>query len=105
MNDAIARELRTSIDKLNRLMEKQLRQREDGLRRWKQANPGLAKKCGSAAKVLAEAYRQMLEEIIEATESPEEYLNSFTMHEFIDKYGPRLIHLTNMVQTFEQLGS
>jgi len=65
----------------------------------------LAKKCGAAAKVLAEAYRQFLEEITEVTENPEECLNSFRMYEFIDKYGPRLIHLTGMVQTLEQLGS
>lgn len=105
MNDELARQLLVAIGKQNKLLDQQLQQRGEMLARWKKANAELAKKCGSAAKVLAEVYRQMLEEITEATENPEECLNSFTMHEFIDKYGPRLIHLTNMVHTFEQLGS
>jgi len=104
MNDELARQLLAAVEKQNKLLERQF-QREEMLAQWKRNNPGLAKKCGSAAKVLAEAYRQLLDEITEATESPEECLNTFTMHEFIDKYGSRLIHLTSMVQTLEQLGS
>ncbi len=105
MNDTTANELRDSIDKLRRLMEKQLQQREAVLTQWKKANPQLTKKCSVTAKVLVGVHQQMLDEIIHATENPDEYLNTFTMGEFVDKYGPRLAHLTSMVQLFTQLGN
>lgn len=104
MNDAAAHELRISIDKLSRLMEKQLQQREDSLRQWRKENSGLSKRCKRAVAVLSKVHSDLLEEVLEATENPEECLNTFTMHEFIDKYGPKLIHFQNMIQILAQLG-
>ena len=59
MNDELAHRLIAAVDKQNKLLEQQLHQRGMVLAQWKQANTGLVKKCGSAAKVLAEVYRQM----------------------------------------------
>jgi len=99
-----ATELRLSIDKLSRLMGKQMRQREQALCHWRDANPQLVGRCGNAARVLDTAFNAMLEEVLELTESPEESLNQFTMHEFIERFGPRLVHFQNLIQLLMQLG-
>jgi hypothetical protein len=109
MNDAIARELRISIDKLSRLIEKQLRQREDGLRRWRDKNPELSKRCRRAATVLDEIHSRLLEKTLEVAERPKgdydylEHLNTPTMHEFL-YHESKLSRFQNMIQIFGQLG-
>lgn len=105
MNDTNARELRISINRLSRLMEMRLQQQEDGLRRWRDENLELSKRCKRAATVFSKVHNVLLEEILEVTENSEEDLNTFTMHEFLDKYGPKLPHLQNMIQILTQLGS
>ena len=104
MIDHEVRELRLSIDKLNRLIEKQLRQRDEALRRWRDANPKLSRDCNKATRALNEALSRLIETIIETTENPDETLNEFMLYEFIDKYGPGLAHLYGMIQLFAQLG-
>ncbi len=103
MNDTIARELRISIDKLSRLMEKQLRQREDGLRRWRDENPELSKRCRRAATVLDKIHSGLLEKILGVIESPKENLNTLTMHEFL-YHESKLSRFQNMIRIFGQLG-
>lgn len=98
MNDELGRKLLAALEKQNKLQE----QRDALLVQWKEANGELVKKCGKALSGLAEVYKQLLEEIADATESPNDY--AFSTGEFIDKFGPRLAHLTNMIQTFSQLG-
>lgn len=98
-----ATELRLSIDKLSRLMEKQVRQREQALRRWRDANPEMARRCQQGAIKFSGALNDLLGDLLSAVED-EDGLNCFMLGEFIDKFGPRLTHLNNLIQTLTQLG-
>lgn len=104
MTDASANELRLSIDKLACLLEKQATQRTDVLQQWQKANPQRAARCKKAAVVLSDAYNELIDEILEAAEDRDACLNPFTMHEFLDKYGPKIAHFGNMIQILSQLG-
>jgi hypothetical protein len=83
------------------------RQRMNELNAWKQANPGLAKQCRTAAEVLSRVQTEYLKSISEEVVFSEENLvdGDFALNEFVDRYGPRLAHLNGVLQVLSQLAA
>ena len=81
--------------------------RNDDLNAWKDANPGLADKCRTAAETLSRVQSQFLESLVDEVNENEEYLveGDYMMNEFIDRFGPRMAHLNGVLQVLAQLGS
>ncbi len=81
------------------------KQRASELQQWKDANPRLAKACRRAAESLNLAQTRFLETIAEEIEANGENLvdGEFMLHEFVDRFGPRLAHLNGVLQVLAQL--
>ncbi|MFO0906179.1 MAG: hypothetical protein U0939_24440 [Pirellulales bacterium] len=104
--------LATAQDKQNQLLEelgKQLqsaqRQRLQELNQWKAANPHLASACRAAADTLGKVQTQFLFQLTEEVRDSGESLSDsdFMLHEFVDRFGPRLAHLNGVLQVLSQL--
>ncbi|MEM0925800.1 MAG: hypothetical protein AAGJ83_07165 [Planctomycetota bacterium] len=82
-------------------------QRVSELQQWKDANPELSRACRSAAETLSRVQTRFLdsmtEEIADSEDSLEE--SEFMLHEFVDRFGPRLAHLNGVLQVLAQLGN
>ncbi len=103
-----------ALDRQNELMEELItqvssvqRQRAQELAQWKEANPRLAKSCRAASEALAKVQTEFLATLAtEINDNPDALLDGeFLLHEFIDRYGPRLAHLNGVLQVLAQLGS
>jgi hypothetical protein len=83
------------------------RQRVGELNAWKQANPGLAKQCRTAAEALSKVQTEYLKSISDEVVFSEENLmdGEFALNEFVDRYGPRLAHLNGVLQVLSQLAA
>lgn len=83
------------------------RQRVRELNAWKQANPGLAKQCRTAAETLSKVQTEYLKNISDEVVFSEENLmdGEFALNEFVDRYGPRLAHLNGVLQVLSQLAA
>ncbi len=83
------------------------RQRLQELTLWKEAHPDVARCCRTAAEALSRVQTQFLKTMaLEAIENEEHLMDGeFMLHEFIDRYGPRLAHLNALLQVFAQLGA
>lgn len=81
------------------------KQRAAELQQWKDANPRLAKACRRAAETLNRVQTQFLESITEEIDENGEHLadGDFMLHEFVDRFGPRLAHLNGVLQVLAQL--
>jgi len=81
------------------------KQRAAELQQWKDANPALAKACRRAAETLNLVQTRFLESITEEVEENQEHLadGDFMLHEFVDRFGPRLAHLNGVLQVLSQL--
>ncbi len=83
------------------------RQRVGELNAWKQANPGLAKQCRTAAEALSKVQTEYLKGIADEVVYSEDNLmdGEFALNEFVDRYGPRLAHLNGVLQVLSQLAA
>lgn len=83
------------------------RQRLEELANWKKANPTLAKHCRSTAETLSKIQNEYLASLVEEVEDNAESMeaNSFLFNEFLDRSGPRFVHLGALIQAFGQLGN
>jgi hypothetical protein len=83
------------------------RQRAQELNAWKQANPGLAKQCRTAAEALSKVQTEYLKNISDEVIFSEDNLldGDFALNEFVDRYGPRLAHLNGVLQVLSQLAA
>jgi hypothetical protein len=110
----LLREMLAAQDRQNELLEElvaqvgaQQRQRAAELGQWKQANPYLAKKCREAAESLSRVQTEFLSTITEEVAENAEVLldGEFMLHEFVDRFGPRLAHLNGVLQVLSQLSA
>jgi hypothetical protein len=110
----VLRELLAAQDRQNELLEELVgqlggaqKQRATELGQWKQANPGLARKCRSAAEALSKVQTEYLASLTEEINENYETLRDgeFMLNEFIDRFGPRLAHLNGLLQVLSQLSS
>lgn len=111
---ALLHQLVIGQDRQNELMEEMLdqmqnsqRQRANELNQWKDANPILARRCRAAAEALSQVQTEFLQTLTsEVNSSYEDMMDSdFVMHEFVDRFGPRLAHLNGVLQLLSQLSA
>ena len=83
------------------------KQRAAELGQWKKANPHLARRCRKAAETLGQVQNEFLHNLTEEIVDTEDDLldGEFALNEFIDRYGPRLAHLSGMLQVLSQLST
>lgn len=103
VSEATIQNLALAVNRLADLMEQQNRQRSSSIQKWREANPELAERCKQGATKFGEALSELLTDILDSV-SEDGGLGSFLLGEFIDKFGPRLMHLNNMVQILGALG-
>jgi hypothetical protein len=82
------------------------KQRAAEIQQWKDANPKLSRACRNAAETLSRVQTQFLESITEEVIENGEHLvdGEFMLHEFVDRFGPRMAHLNGVLQVLAQLG-
>jgi len=109
----LLRDMLAALDRQNELLEgmlnhmlSQQRQREIELRKWRNHYPQLARRCRSAADVLGKVHAEFLDSITREIDENAEDLQDgeFTLAEFVDRFGPRLAHLTGLLHILSQLG-
>ena len=83
------------------------KQRASEIGQWRDANPRLARRCRSAAEVLARVQTEYLETMTDEVSENSEHLmdGEFMLMEFIDRFGPRLAHLNSVLQVLSQLSA
>lgn len=84
-----------------------LRQRHAELTQWKEQHPEISQACRQAAETLAKVQAQYIQNITSDVYDSEESLleSDYMLGEFVDKYGPRLAHLSGVLQMLAQLSS
>ncbi len=83
------------------------RQRTAELSQWKQENPRLARACKAAAEKLNQLQTDFIDSLSDEVDTNFDLLQDgdFVLNEFVDKYGPRFIHLNTILQVLTQLGN
>jgi len=109
MRDMLAAQDRQN-ELLEELVEQQVgmqRQRVGELASWKQANPELAYFCKQAAERLGRIQTDYLNAITEEVQNNYESIrdSEFMLNDFIDRFGPRFVHLNGILQVLIQLGN
>jgi hypothetical protein len=84
-----------------------LRQRHAELTQWKEQHPEISQACRQAAETLAKVQAQYIQNITSDVYDSEDSLleSDYMLGEFVDKYGPRLAHLSGVLQMLAQLSS
>lgn len=110
----LLRQIVTSQERQTKLMEEMVhhlsaaqKQRQAELGAWKEQNPDLADNCKKAAETLSKVQTQFLQTVTqEVIDSDESLLDSdYMLNEFVDRFGPRLVHLNGILQVLAQLSS
>ena len=110
----LMRELLSAQDRQNELLEELVeqhvaaqRQRAFELAAWKQANPKLAKFCKKAADQLGRIQTDYLSNLTEEIDDHFESIrdSEYMLNEFVDRFGPRFVHLNGILQVLVQLGN
>ena len=83
------------------------RQRSMELAQWKQTNPRLARSCKAAAEKLGQIQTEFIESLSDEVDDQFEMLQGgdFVLNEFVDRFGPRFVHLNTILQVMTQLGN
>lgn len=79
-------------------------QTKQGLERWREEHPGLARDCKQAAIVLLESQYSFIQEMATAVIEGQVGGGGFTLMDFIDTYGARFQQLALISQALNQLG-
>ncbi|MDO4584316.1 MAG: hypothetical protein Q4D62_09460 [Planctomycetia bacterium] len=83
------------------------RQRTQELQKWRQAHPQLSKGCREILSMLEGVQTEYYTRIVEEAEEKGEDMvySEFLFNEFVDRFGPRLMHLNGLLQLLTQLSS
>ena len=110
----LMRELLAAQDRQNELLEEIVEQnvaaqrhRVSELASWKQANPELAYFCKKAAERLGRIQTDYLNSITDEIQNNYETIrdNEYMFNDFVDRFGPRFVHLNGILQVLMQLGN
>ena len=110
----LMREMLAAQDRQNELLEELVeqqvaahRQRVGELASWKMANPELAYFCKKAADKLGRIQTDYLNAITEEVHDNFETIrdSEFMLNDFLDRFGPRFVHLNGILQVLVQLGN
>lgn len=93
------------ISQMVNMQTQAAQQRAGELKQWRASHPHLSVACRSALEMLGRAqteyYDKMVSEIEESGASLE--YGDYVVNEFIDRFGPRLVHLNSLLQLLSQL--
>ncbi|MDA7951457.1 MAG: hypothetical protein MPJ24_08210 [Pirellulaceae bacterium] len=94
------------IEDLSHQVRASQQQRTAELLQWKQAHPHLARKCREATETLGAIQTEFLTQLTdEVSNNGQTMLDSeYMLGEFVDRFGPRLVHLSGVMQLLAQLG-
>ncbi len=83
------------------------RQKALELAQWKKSNPRLARACKEAAEKLGQIQTDFIDSLSDEIDVNYDVLQDgdFALGEFVDKFGPRIIHLNSLLQVLAQLGN
>ena len=83
------------------------RQRSQELAQWKQTNPHIARACKYAADKLGQIQNDFILSLADDVADNYENLqeSEYYFNDFIDKYGPRSVHLGSILQLLATLGN
>ncbi len=110
----LMREMISAQDRQNELLEELVSQVNQSQRRkvielalWKRSNPELAEYCKRAATKLERVQTDLLSSIAEEVDSNADTLldSEFGLSEFVDRFGPKFMHLSGLLQILTQLGN
>jgi putative heme iron utilization protein len=111
---SLLRQMVTTQDRQTKLMEEMVnqlsaaqKQRAAELGAWKDQNPELAEKCKKAAESLNKVQTQFLQGVAdEVIDADDALLDSeYMLNEFVDRFGPRMVHLNGILQVLVQLSA
>ena len=109
----VLREILKALDRQNELIEELVtntsqhqRLRESELKKWRQEHPRLARNCRTAVDALGQVHSELLDSMTsEINGSADDLMHGdYALNEFVDRFGPRLAHLTGMLHVLSQLG-
>jgi len=110
----LMREMISAQDRQNELLEELIGQVGQNYKRrvvelalWKRSNPELAEYCRRAATTLERVQTDLLASIVEEVDTNADLLldSEFGLSEFIDRFGPKFMHLNGLFQILAQLGN
>jgi len=110
----LLREMLAAQDRQNELLEELVEQhvamqrhRIAELANWKNENPELAYFCKKAAERLGRIQTDYLSAITEEVQDKFESIrdSEYVLNDFIDRFGPRFVHLNGILQVLTQLGN
>ncbi|HEX7376966.1 MAG TPA: hypothetical protein VF278_07630 [Pirellulales bacterium] len=110
----LLRDILSAQDRQNELLEElvnqlsgPIKQRNQELGQWRNANPHLAQQCRTAAEALSRIQSEFLQSLTdEVNENADVFCDGeFMLNEFVDRFGPRLAHLNGVLQVLAQLSS
>lgn len=110
----LLRDILSAQDRQNELLEElvnqlsgPIKQRNQELGQWRNANPHLAQQCRAAAEALSRIQSEFLQSLTdEVNENADVFCDGdFMLNEFVDRFGPRLAHLNGVLQVLAQLSS
>lgn len=110
---SLLRQLVVGQERQNKLLESlihstnsAIKQRNNELQQWRDANPYLANNCRQAAESLSRVQAAFLEQIAQEVDECQDDMmdGEFVLSEFVDRFGPRLAHLNGVLQVLAQLG-
>lgn len=83
------------------------RQKVAELANWKKSNPQLARFCRLASEKLGRIQTDYITSLTEEIEEHAEDLQEgeYMLNEFLDRFGPRFMHLNSLLQVLVQLGN
>jgi hypothetical protein len=83
------------------------KQRVNEIGQWKEKHPELSKSCRKAADALTDVHAEFLNKLTEEVHDNYDCLmdGEFMLSEFVDRFGPRLAHLSGVLQVLTQLGT
>ena len=105
MTDALLQSILVALQQQNELLTKMIGRQEQQQEQWKKANPELSKRCAGVVQALGRMQQSLLEEVAGTTEEMDDCESPFVVHDFVDKFGTRMMHLNGLIQVFTQLGS
>lgn len=92
------------LEEIAELISAPNRQRQNELAQWRRLNPRLAILCRKASEKLSDVQTEFLNALSEEIEKNKEIAeNEFQLGDFLDHFGPRVLHLNAMLQILSQL--
>ena len=109
LNDIAAQQKRQNelLTQLINLQTAPQRQRVNELQAWRNSHQELAKGCRRLLERMSAMQNEYFTKMVEdSTENSEDWdYSEFLFNDFVDRFGPRLIHINTLVQALSQLAA